>query len=103
MSRTVRFHVAAEREMEEAFVWYERERPGLGGDFVRATRRRVADALSGPRIARRISVEGEPVLRVFVPRFPYVVFLAEIGEEILVVAVLHERREPGYWTHRTKP
>jgi plasmid stabilization system protein ParE len=102
MSRTVRFYLAAEHEMGEAFVWYERERPGLGGDFVRATRLRVADAVAGPGIARSVAVDGEPLLRVFVPRFPYTVFLAQTGEEILVVVVSHDRFQPGYWTHRAK-
>lgn len=34
--RRVRIHVAAAEEAAEAAAWYERERPGLGMDFLRA-------------------------------------------------------------------
>ena len=35
-------------------------------------------------------------------RFPYVVFSAEHGETVDVVAVAHGRRKPGYWQHRSE-
>ena len=38
--------------------------------------------------------------QVTVPRFPYRVVFLETEPEILVVAVAHERRRPGYWRAR---
>ena len=48
-------------------------------------------------------IDGETALRVFVPRFPYVIFLVEVGDDTFVVAVAHERRARGYWLGRVKP
>jgi hypothetical protein len=33
-------------------------------------------------------------------RFPYRVVSLETGSDVLVVAVAHDRRRPGYWTRR---
>lgn len=56
-----------------------------------------------PGITRPVTVDGEEALRVFVPRFPYIVFMVDVGGDLFVVAVAHERQEPGYWVGRTKP
>ena len=33
-------------------------------------------------------------------RFPYVLAFKVYGEELVVIAVAHARRRPGYWLHR---
>ncbi len=40
------------------------------------------------------------VRRVAVKRFPYHVFYLEAPEELRILAVAHDRREPDYWTTR---
>lgn len=40
------------------------------------------------------------VRRLAVKRFPYHVFYLEAPEELRILAVAHDRREPGYWTIR---
>jgi len=34
-------------------------------------------------------------------RFPYHLFFSVRDEEVVVLAIAHERREPGYWSDRT--
>jgi hypothetical protein len=36
-------------------------------------------------------------------RFPYDIVVRELSEEILVVAVAHHSRRPGYWRDRLRP
>jgi hypothetical protein len=49
------------------------------------------------------SPTGEDVRQARVHRFPYrLVFFVE-GESVLVVAVAHLRRRPGYWRERLTP
>jgi len=36
------------------------------------------------------------------PCFPYTVFVAVLDDEVVIVAVAHQRREPGYWAERVK-
>jgi plasmid stabilization system protein ParE len=45
--------------------------------------------------------EVEPGIRVCrVPRFPYAIYYIIESSEIVIVAVKHDRRDPGYWRHR---
>jgi plasmid stabilization system protein ParE len=45
--------------------------------------------------------EIEPGVRVCrVPNFPYAIYYIIEISEIIIVAVKHDRRDPGYWRHR---
>ena len=45
--------------------------------------------------------EIEPGVRVCrVPNFPYAIYYIVEISEIIIVAVKHDRRDPGYWRHR---
>jgi toxin ParE1/3/4 len=53
-----------------------------------------------PRAGRLIS----KIIRKFrLCRFRYNVIYAVDGEEIVIVAVAHHRRHPGYWRGRIRP
>src|SRR5262245_48144656 len=75
MTKPLRLAAEAKKEILEAAVWYERERPGLGEAFVAA----VDEALTrvarlGPECRPAIGVRPElGVRRVLVRRFPYLV------------------------------
>jgi plasmid stabilization system protein ParE len=43
-----------------------------------------------------------PVRRSAVTRFPYHVVYLEVGNQIRILAIAHDRREPGYWKARLK-
>lgn len=92
----------AEAELEEATLWYEAQRPGLGREF-RAAVAEAMDRLTGtPGVALpvpRVSPETG-ARRVFVKRFPYSIVFFLHGEELWVVAFAHQHRRPGYWRNR---
>ena len=89
----------ADIDIEAAFEWYERERPGLGLDFVdelRAAYGRIVDGpLKYPQLRSNIR-------RALLKRFPYAVFFAVEGEIIVVLAVLHTSRDPAEWQRRLR-
>ena len=58
----------AERDMEEAFDWYEGQRPGLGVQFTTAIDRHLSRISGNPEVCQ--VVLGE-VRRAVVRRFPY--------------------------------
>lgn len=93
-----RFHPDAEAEFLAAVDWYEERSAGLGADFAAeihdAIQRAVAMPLAWP------SLDGE-IRRVLANRFPYGVLYARRDGSILVLAVMHLRRRPGYWQDRT--
>jgi plasmid stabilization system protein ParE len=89
----------AEAELFDAALWYENERAGLGVAF-----EQDFDAIgSRIRAAPRQFPEIEPqIRRALFHRFPYAVFFVVEAEELVVIAVLHQRRDPDTWRGRYK-
>lgn len=92
------FHPEALAEYEAAVMFYEGERDGLGDRF--------AAAVGGALDSVRESPSRWPVLEASVRRrltrvFPYAVLYSIEADCILVVAIMHCHREPGYWRERS--
>ncbi len=97
---SIEFLPEAEAELVAAAEWYEGREKGLGRRF----RNEIAHVLS--------RVIDDPLLwrerpggyrRVNCPVFPFFVAYLIRGERIVVVAVGHGRRRPGYWKSRLRP
>jgi plasmid stabilization system protein ParE len=89
---------AAAADIDEAFLWYEGQRAGLGNEFLAA-----AQALLEAIAQRPL---GYPVIhrnarRALFHRFPYCVYYRVYGDIIVVVACMHGRRDPRRWQSRT--
>lgn len=97
MKRPARFHRLAEGEFREAAEYFERESPGLGGAFIDAVEACVAEIVALPE-AGAILIGG--VRRRLVRRFPYSVLYTIKSDHIRLLAVMHARRRPMYWTDR---
>jgi len=97
----VRFkiHSEARAEFLDAVARYEAEVPGLGARFVAEFERGVGLLLETPRLGARFGRR----LRRFVLNdgFPYSVVYVEQEGVLLVVALAHAARRPGYWRQRT--
>ena len=87
----------AAADIEAAAEWYEERRSGLGGEFLRAVRAALAGVARQP--LRFPAARGE-VRRARVRRFPYVIFFVPALERVVVLAVLHGRRDPRVWQER---
>lgn len=86
------FRPEAQADMLEAQAWYEERAAGLGMDFARALEVALMNAVRRPESFP--VCEGQ-LRRVLLRRFPYVLFQRLKGEEFLVVAVFHHRRDPA--------
>ena len=88
---------AARQDLEDAALWYESRRPGLGGEFQSAVEdvlgRIVADPLMYPRVCR-------VVRRVRVRRFPCAVYFLAEKDRMVVHAIVQARRDPRAWQSR---
>jgi plasmid stabilization system protein ParE len=93
----VPFLPAAEDEFLRAVAGYEVERTGLGAEFAADVERATRRIASFPR-------HGSPYLaetrRIVLRRFPYSVVYWPDPQDLLVIAVAHQRRKPGYWRKR---
>jgi toxin ParE1/3/4 len=96
-------HELATEELAAAAAWYERERPGLGFDFLEEAERGldaiVAAPLAWPFADRR--TQGARARRFLLARFPYAIVYVVGQEEIRVLAFSHSSRRPGYWRDRS--
>jgi hypothetical protein len=45
---------------------------------------------------------GRRIRRIIVPRFPYALLYRATSDRILIVAVMHLHRRPGYWRSRVR-
>lgn len=90
-------HPEADRELEEAAVWYERQQSGLGEDFLVEFERTLNRIVEDP-VRWRIFYNGNRKLNF--DRFPYAIVYAVEGEQIWLKAVMHLHRQPFYWRAR---
>jgi len=79
--------------------------PGLGSAFVKAVDEAFARVIDLPDASTPVpGVPSHiPARRVFVKRFPYtVIFISidDVDDELVVLAVAHMKRRPGYWHWR---
>ncbi len=93
----VEFHPEAAEEFEADVDWYEAREIGLGLDFAAEVNAAIRLAAAMPHTWMRLSGD---VRRVLVNRFPYGVLYEPGKTSVLVLAVMHLRREPGYWMTR---
>ncbi len=95
----IAFRPEAQEELLEAQAWYEARADGLGMEFARAFEAALLSALRRPD---GFHVVEDDLRRVLLRRFPYTLFYRVRGEEFLVVAVFHHRRDPGVVIKRQK-
>ena len=91
------FLAPAEEEMLEAARYDESQAQGLGWAFLAEVRRTVDHRAENPQAGT--VVRGE-IRRRLVRRFPFGVLYRLDPHEIIVMAVMHLRRRPGYWADR---
>jgi plasmid stabilization system protein ParE len=93
------FHRLADREYEEAFNYYAERSPETAQRFKNAVDAAVQRIVSqGPDSLPRYS---GPNRWVRVQRFRYILVFRRKGpDEVVIVAVAHTSRRPGYWRRR---
>jgi len=88
----------ASEELEACVSYYNSQQLGLGTEFLLEFEKNAGRIFDLPEAARLVGhgVRSRPI-----HRFPFYVLYRSSPEEIIVVAVAHRRRRPGYWTGRT--
>jgi len=99
VTRPARISEPASHEFSEAVRWYETRRTGLGGEFFDAVGATVSGIETNPEIGAAISADGR-TRRTLVTGFPYQAVYRLRPDEIVIVAIAHLKRRPGYWKNR---
>jgi toxin ParE1/3/4 len=99
-------HPEAAREVDAIIDWYEEQRSGLGTEFFAQLRRDLQNITENPRMgppwpgARARALD---VRRFIMERFPFALPYVLREDLVVVLAISHVRRRPGYWLERAKP
>ena len=97
MTRPIRFHPAAKRELNEAADFYDSEDLGLGGAFLDASERAFEQIQAFPESS---PISLAPVRTKVLSAFPFSVIYWVTDDVIIVLAAAHHRCQPGYWRGR---
>ena len=95
-----RFHPEALEEYDQAADYYKKRKRGLEKRFLAAVEAAIDRISETPEKWRKF--DGD-VRRYLVHVFPYIVLYSVEPEGfIYIIAVMHARREPGYWKQRLR-
>ena len=91
------FHPESLAEYEAASHYYSGRQTGLDLQFVACVEEAIESILEDPRRRR---VFDEDIRRCLTRVFPYGVLYTIEADFVLIVAVAHSSRRPGYWKSR---
>lgn len=94
----VKFHPEARAELREAKSWYSKRSPLAAVLFAQVIDTAIANIAEAPH---RYPVGEYDTHELFIPRrFPYKVVYRIRRDDIVIIAIAHQSREPAYWRHR---
>lgn len=93
------FHPEALAEYAEAVEFYAERRVELAQAFINAVEDAIFRIVQSPT---RCRVVDEDIRRCLTRKFPYGILYTIEQDFILIVAVMHCSREPGYWKDRVR-
>ncbi|MCI0702172.1 MAG: type II toxin-antitoxin system RelE/ParE family toxin [Planctomycetia bacterium] len=94
----VNFHPDAQTEYQAAIGWYQQRSQSAAQRFVAEVDRILAVIAAQPD---RYGWYDNEFREAGLQRYPYsVIYRVEPSGDVLVVAVAHTSREPGYWQDR---
>jgi plasmid stabilization system protein ParE len=100
MSRRFIVRPLAEADLENAAQWYDEERPGLAQRFLKDVDRSFVRLRERPL---QFPMVAGDVRRALLHTFPYAIYFRVSDEMIVVLALLHLRRNPKIWRGRVRP
>ena len=93
----VSLHKDAEEELNAAALFYELSQSGLGESFLNEVAACFELLSEYPLVG---VVVFEDYRRHLLSHFPFGVFYRIEDQRVLVLAIAHSRRRPGYWRDR---
>jgi len=97
MSKRVSFHELAEIELNDAAIYFENEKEGLGFRFLAAMQTAITHIQEHPQASPIII---EDIRRKVLRRFPYNLIYSIKPDRIRILAIASQKRRPFYWHGR---
>jgi hypothetical protein len=96
----VTFLAAAESELHDAIAYYNGQSEGLGFDFAAEVLRTIERFVRYPQAWSLLSRRTR---RCRTNRFPFGIIYQIRGDKLLIVSVMHMKREPNSWRAYLSP
>src|SRR5262245_43327283 len=93
----VSFHPRARDDYANAYAWYFNRNQTAAVDFESAFDKALHEIVDAPDRWHPVDKRHRTHL---LERFPYQIIYRVIAGSIVVIAVAHARRRPGYWKDR---
>jgi plasmid stabilization system protein ParE len=94
MNRRTFVRPEAQTNIRDTAVWYEQRETGLGRRFMAEIRESIESISTTPL---RFPIIDNGVRRLLLRRFPYAIYFLWENESAIVIAVLHQHRDPETW------
>ncbi len=88
----LRYSEKAKEDVELAFVWYERQRRGLGFEFLDCVENSVRSIAENPEIYKFAYSQFR---RCIIRRFPFSIFYTIENAEVIVHSIFDNRQNPN--------
>ncbi len=93
------FHPEALKEYAHGVEFYAEQRVELAQGFINAVENAIFKIVQFPN---RYSIIDEDIRRCLIQKFPYAILYTIEENSILILAIMHCSRKPGYWQERIK-
>ena len=97
MTLRLEFLAEARTEFDEAFNWYAERSAGAAIGFATEVDVALESIAADPDRSVRTYANCR-LCRIW--RYPYCVIYHQDSDRLVVVAIAHAKRRPGYWRHR---
>jgi plasmid stabilization system protein ParE len=93
----IKFHPDADSEMMAAAIYYESQQEDLGKRFLSIVQNSINHIQINPNIYPVVHID---VRRCLTETFPFSILFRITPEKIIIMAVMHQHQNPGYWKYR---
>lgn len=91
MKVKILFHPEAEKEIDDAVIWYRKQLIGLELEFIKCIDEVIRKIKKEPELYPFIF---ENYRKAVVKRFPFIIIYEKVKSTIRILAVFHSRRNP---------
>ena len=95
---TFKFHPDAELELNFAIDYYEECQERLGLEFAQEIYSTIHRIIDFPNAWQPMTSKTR---RCLTNRFPFGVIYQILGNEIIIIAIMHQNQKPFYWKNRS--
>jgi plasmid stabilization system protein ParE len=96
----IKLHPDARAELRAARNWYYERSPLSAIAFAQTVDKAISKIKEAPNT---FPLADHGTRKFVLQRFPFIIFYRTGETEIVIVALAHQKRRPGYWTSRAMP